>query len=179
MGSESTSGRIRIVSTVKRILCNNTREAEKDIPQYLQESPTMSINTTLTPHEVSNKAMAETTTRAKKPAERVVVTVEKQLHTPVSSKKIATDLIVALPCKPVHTHRKSIVAKIHSVAVADRCDPVFQQNEERMSARNLRRIKRRLFLEAVNSNHVESPRKPHRNLVRLEVTEKKNRMGSG
>ena len=138
-----------------------------------------------TPQKVSIKATTETTTLAKKPAERVVVTpltLKKPLHPPVSTKKIATELFDALPRKPVHPRLTSIVAKVHPVVVADRRNTLMQQSEERISARTLRRIKRRLFLEAVNSDHLlctESLHKSPRNSARLEVTGKENRMGSG
>jgi hypothetical protein len=112
----------------------------------------MSI-TTPTPQKVSIKAMTETTTLAKKPAERVVVTpltVKNPLRTLVSTKKIAPELFEALPRKPVHPHFTSIVANVNPAVVAERRNSLLQQSEERVSARTLRRIKRRLFLEAVN-----------------------------
>jgi hypothetical protein len=126
----------------------------------------MSINTTPAPEMASSNTMAGKT----KPLDRVVVTQlveEKSVHTPVSAKKF--------PWKQVQTHRTSGV-KVHPVVIAERHDRLMQQNEELMRAISLRRIKRRLFLEAVNSDH---PRISHHNLVRLEVTGKKNRMGSG
>jgi hypothetical protein len=144
----------------------------------------MSI-TTPTPQKETSKATTETTALAKKPAERVVVTpltVKKPLHPPVSTKIIASELLEALPREPVHPRLTSIVAKVHPVVVADRRNILSQQSEERISARTLRRIKRRLFLEVVNSDHLlrtESLHKSPRNSGRLEVTGKENRMGSG
>jgi hypothetical protein len=125
----------------------------------------MSVNTTPAPEMASSNTMAGKT----KPVERVVVTQlveEISVHTPVSTKKF--------PWKQVQTHRTSVVKKVHPIVIAERRDRPMQQNEELMRAITLRRIKRRLFLEAVNSDH---PRNSH--LVRLEVTGKKNRMGSG
>jgi hypothetical protein len=116
----------------------------------------MSINTTPAPQEA---------------AEKVVITQlidEKSVHTPVSTKKF--------PWKQVHSHRANIMKKIHPLVVADRRDHLLPQNEERMKARTLCRIKRRLFLDAVDSNQTHNS---HHNLVRLEVTGKKNRMESG
>ena len=144
----------------------------------------MSI-TTPTPQKETIQAMTETTALAQKPAERVAVTpltVKRPLHPPVPTKKIASELLEALPREPVHPRLTSIVAKVHPVVVADRRNILSQQSEERISARTLRRIKRRLFLEIVNSDHLlrtESLYLSPRNSVRLEVTGKENRMGSG
>lgn len=90
---------------------------------------------------------------------------QKTMHTPASgSKEVAAP---PLPQKPVHRHRKSgtighPAAAAAAAGTADR--------------RALRKIKRRLFLEAVKSEQptrIKSPRNP----IHHEVIGKKNRTG--
>jgi len=79
---------------------------------------------------------------------------QKPAHTPIydSTKKLDVK-DAAAPArpqkKPIHPHRKSIGTK--SRAAVDGRRVTLLHNEERTSARKLRKIKRSLFLEAVNA----------------------------
>jgi hypothetical protein len=101
----------------------------------------MSIASTPAPERVSNNSTAE----QMKHVDRVVITrlvEEKSSHTPNKFpwKQAQTQTL---------THR---IKKVHPVVTAERRDRLFQQDEELMRAMTLRKIKRRLFLEAVNAD---------------------------
>ena len=83
---------------------------------------------------------------------------QKPSHTPIHGSTKKPDVKeVAAPArpqkKPMHPHRKSIGTKSRTAATGtvDGRRVALLQNEERTSVRTLRKIKRSLFLEAVNA----------------------------
>jgi len=84
---------------------------------------------------------------------------QKPVHKPIygPTKKSAVEEVAA-PArpqkKPVHLHQKSIGTRGRAAStgtIDGRREALLQNDQERIIARKLRKIKRRLFLEAVNS----------------------------
>ena len=124
--------------------------------------PTMSIKNCFSPIPQKISPMSINDSMNKNPTtveEMVAPPRQKPVHTPIygsvnnpAAKEIAAP---ARPQKkPVHHHQKSIGTKGRATAtgiVDGRRVALLQNNQERISVRTLRRIKRRLFLEALNS----------------------------
>ena len=142
-----------------------------------------------TSKKVSPVATTEAMMSVKKPttSEKIQAPTQvdnKSMDSPAtvdrSTKKASTEDATAAPIrqpKTIHKHRKSIGTKGRPSpvsAVADRL--ALLQREEKLSARKLRQIKRRLFLEAVGKQEPPTRIKSPRNSIRLqEGTGKKNR----
>lgn len=111
-------------------------------------------------------------------AQKVVTLPEKPVQTPVYSSMKNPAAAPARPQKPVHRHSGSIGTSCHptSAGTADRRALLQKNEDKRMSARNLRKIKRRLFLEAVNSDQPSRIKSP-RNSILQDAAGKKKRTG--
>mmetsp|Transcript_16850 Transcript_16850/g.29009 ORF Transcript_16850/g.29009 Transcript_16850/m.29009 type:complete len:175 (-) Transcript_16850:299-823(-) len=132
-------------------------------------------------------SIPESTKMNRTAAEKKAVTPPQKpapLHTPIhrsmQNPAVEEMSVPARPQKkPAHPHWKSTSTKGRASVESKR--PSLMQNEDRMSARRLRKIKRRLFLEAVNSephNRVKSRTvKSPWNVVRQDLPGKKNRTG--
>lgn len=126
-----------------------------------------------------NGVMQAKTPTAQK--EVLVTPPEKPVHTPVYSAMKNSASAPAHPQKPAHRHSGSIGTRLNPAATstADR-RALSQKNEDKgMTARDLRKIKRRLFLQAVNSDQPTSRsiKSPRNSFVRQEVGGKKKQVG--
>lgn len=107
--------------------------------------------------------------------ETMETTSEVKMHTPEPSAK---DIIAAPTRTQKHKRRTKSNPRARPFPCATPTNDRRTQmkNEGRSSATKLRRIKRRLFLEAVNSDQharIKSPRNP----IHTELSGKKNRTG--
>mmetsp|Transcript_26370 Transcript_26370/g.47788 ORF Transcript_26370/g.47788 Transcript_26370/m.47788 type:complete len:156 (+) Transcript_26370:49-516(+) len=145
------------------------------------KAPTMSIKNIFspTPHKISPDPSPANMNKENTEA----LTWQTLLHTPVydSTKKLSV-VEIAAPArpqkKPAHPHRKSVASTKCRAAAAVAVDrrALLQTEEERILVRKLRKIKRRLFLEAVNPEQ-PIPIKSPRSVVRQELTGKQSRTG--
>mmetsp|Transcript_2768 Transcript_2768/g.4067 ORF Transcript_2768/g.4067 Transcript_2768/m.4067 type:complete len:157 (-) Transcript_2768:416-886(-) len=146
------------------------------------KAPTMSIKNIFSPTPQKISPGPSHTNMNKENTE--ALTWQLPLHTPVYDSTMKPSVVkIAVPArpqkKPAHPHRKSVASAIGrpvaaGVAVDRRA--LLQNEEDRILVRKLRKIKRRLFLEAVNPEQ-PLPIKSPRSVVRQELTGKKSRTG--
>jgi len=104
-------------------------------------------------------------------------TLQKTMNRPASMEPVVEKFATpAWPQKKAVHPWNSTGAKGHAAATGIVGMRALLQNEERTSAKKLRKIKRRLFLEAVHSEQPICNRSP-RNVARLEIAGKRNRTG--
>jgi len=155
-----------IISYTMNHSATNNLSATNDKWFVANKPPTMSIKNLFspTPQKISPMSIRDSMNNKPTAVEKTAAAPwQKPVHTPIygsTMKNPAVEEVVA-PARPqkkvVHPHQKSIGTKSRAAAASTvdgrdgRRVALLQNNQERTSARQLRKIKRRLFLEAVNS----------------------------
>ena len=151
-------------------ITNNIKSAAMSVKNTLLSTPRK-----ISPDSSPSKSMPVEATKAHKPTASNAPVSKTVIHQPGTHAPVCT--AAAAGTVAVHARSQKIIPRRRSTrrVVTGTARP---SAAERTSARDLRRIKRRLFLEAVNSDQparIKSTRKSTRYVV--STGKKKNRTG--